>query len=184
MSTPANYKQVAKLHCGLTPTLKKYLEHFPKLVTAKLPFEIAIAYLFQRMERMHRRALYGGIIKKHSADTEFTNKIISKAYLTRTDFDSLFERIFGTPIPSSAKVLRKDAESIRDKSMHGGEVDDPPLRKAIKDILEYFEAFNTHVLKVADFEPCGDLRGLTGAAEKLGKDTTRWILKGLELPVK
>ncbi len=184
MNIPANYKQVAKLHNGLNLTLQKYLEHFPKLVAPDLPFEVAIAYLFQRLERAHRRALYGGIIKRHSADAELTNTIISKAYLTRAEFDALFERVFGSPIPPRAKALREDAERIRDKSMHGGEVDDPPLRKAIKDILEYLEAFNAHVLKTGGFEPCGQMRGLTGAAEKLEKDTTRWILKGLELPIK
>jgi hypothetical protein len=183
MTTPANYKQVANLHELLPPTLKKYLEHFPKLVAADLPFEVAIAYLFQRLERAHRRALYGGIIKKHSANAELTDRIISRTRLTRDEFDALFERVFGSPVPTLAKMLREDAEKIRDRSMHGGEVDDPPLRKAIKDVLGYFESFNAHVQKVGGFEPCGDMRGLTGAGAKLEKGTTRWILKGLQLPV-
>lgn len=184
MSIPANYKQVKLLYEGLSPTLKRYLEHYPKLVTADLPFEIVMAYLFQRLERAHRRALYGGIIKKHSANAELTNRIISRAHLTRAEFDSLYERVFGVAIPVFAQARREEAEGIRDKSMHGGEVDDPPLRKAIRDILEYFEAFNAHVLRMGGFEPCGDMRGITGAAEKLNNETTRLVLKGLELPIK
>jgi hypothetical protein len=184
MNAPANYKQVAKLYDSLSPTLQKYLEHYQKLVTAELPFEVAMAYLFQRLERAHRKALYGGIIKNHSANAELTSEIIAKARLTRDDFDSLFERVFKSPIPALVKSLREDAEKIRDKSMHGTEVDDPPLRKAIKDVLDYLEAFNSYVKKVGGFEPCGDMRGFSGAAEKLDKNTTRWILKGLELPIK
>ena len=184
MNTPNNYKQVAKLYDALSPTLKKYLEHFPKLVSTDLPFEVVIAYLFQRLERAHRRAIYGGIIKKHSTDANLTNLTVSKAHLTRKEYDALFKRIFGSPLSQLAEALRNDAEGIRDKSMHGTEVDDPPLRKAIKDVLEYFEAFNEHVHKAGGFEPCGDMRGLTGATGKLEKETTRWILKGLELPIK
>ena len=184
MTVPANYKQVANLYAALSPTLKGYLEIFPKLVTADIPFEIPIAYLFQRLERAHRRALYGGIIRRHSADATLTSGIISKAHLTRPEFDALFKRVFGTPLPLPTMKLREDAEEIRDKSMHGNEVNDPPLRKAINDLLDYLEAFNSHVQAVAGFEPCGNMRGITGATAKLGKETTRWILKGLDLPIK
>ena len=90
----------------------------------------------------------------------------------------------GSPIPPAAKALREDPEKIRDESIHGREVDDPPLRKAIQDVLQYFESFNAFALKTGGFEPCGDMRGITGASGKLSKDTTRWILKGLELPIK
>ncbi|MFA5264803.1 MAG: hypothetical protein WC378_13350 [Opitutaceae bacterium] len=184
MSIPQNYKQVAGLYDNLKPTLQKYLEHYPKLVSVDLPFEVVIAYLFQRLERAHRRALYGGIIKIHSANAELTDAIISKAFLTRAEFDDLFERIFKKRLSKMAVALREDAEAIRDKSMHGGEVDEPPLRKAVKDILEYYEAFNSEVFAEAGFEPCGDMRGITGASAKLEKDTTKWLLKGLQLPIK
>ena len=132
MADPANYKQVAKLYDSLSPTLQSYLKYYKDLISAELPFEVAIAYLFQRLERAHRKALYGGIIKIHSANAELTGEIISKARLTRDDFDALFERIFKKPLPILMKSLREDAEKIRDKSMHGLVVNEPPLRKAIK----------------------------------------------------
>lgn len=183
MPTPANYKQVAGLYKTLPPTLQKYIAHYPKLVTADLPFEAAMAYLFQRVERAHRRAIYAGIIKKFSANGTLTDQSIQKAHLTRAEFDGLFERIFKVKVPEATRKYLKDAEKIRDKSMHGVEVDDPPLRKAIQDILKYLEGFDTFVNTTAGFQPCGDLRGLTGASEKLDGETTRWILKGLQLPM-
>ena len=184
MITPANYKQVKRLHSALAPTIQRYVEHFPKLITADLPFEVAVAYLFQRVERAHRKALYCGIVKTHAANSELTDKIIQREYLTRESFDRLFLTIFKAPIPDPIKKLLTDAEEIRDIAMHGRETDDPALRKAIKDVLEYLEQFNAHMKATAGFEPCGDLRGFKGRLENLDAETTKWILKGLGFSIR
>ena len=139
MTIPANYKQVAKLYETLPPKIQEYIAHYPKLFKAKTPLEVAVAYLFQRVERAHRRALYGGIIKKFSANADLTGEILEKEHLTREGFDDLIKKIFDADVPVSIKAFLEDAEKIRDKSMHGGEVDEPPLRKAIQDILKYLE---------------------------------------------
>jgi len=123
-------------------------------------------------------------VKNHAANSELTDSVVQKEYLTRESFDRIFLNIFKTPIPDSVKKLLFDAEEIRDTSMHGKEVDDPPLRKAIQDILQYLEQYNAHMKTTHGFEPCGDLRGFKGRLENLDKETTRWILKGLGFSIK
>lgn len=181
MNTPANYRQVAKLYDSLSPTLQKYLKHFPKLINNNdLPLEITIAYLFQKLESAHRRALYGIIVKKYFADAKSTHEKISKSKLRRKELDKLFERIT-LSIPHNTKKLLQDAESIRDDSMHGRKVKVQQLREAISNVLNYLETFNSHVCSAFNIKPCGGMRGFTGKAKKLDEKTTHLIFEELKI---
>jgi hypothetical protein len=70
MTVPKSYKGLLKLHESQPPEIKKYFEHVPKLMNADMPYDIALAYLFSRIERAHRLTLYCGVTKLYSANSE------------------------------------------------------------------------------------------------------------------
>jgi len=52
MAVPKSYKQVLKHHSAQPGEIQKYFEHIPKLIDAEMPYDIALAYLFSRIERI------------------------------------------------------------------------------------------------------------------------------------
>jgi hypothetical protein len=179
MPVPKNYKQVLKHHNEQPTEIQKYFEHVPKLLSADMPYDIALAYLFSRVEMAHRRALYCGIVKIYSANSELTDAIIRKEYLTREGFKILFKAVFSEEFPDSLAEAITHAEEMRDTGMHGRETTESEMRRAIHDVYEYAKTFNGLVEGIAGFKPFGDLRGFKGRAENLDKATTRLMLKGL-----
>lgn len=162
--------------------VKGYFQHLPKLIK-EFPHEVCLAYLFLRLEQAHNRALYCGVVKLHHADGDLTDRIINNDHVTRDKFQELYQSVFGSSVPEAAKALLTTAEKIRDKVIHGKDVSAMEKREAIVDVIKYAEAFNNELKLKAGFEPFGDLRGFSGAAQKFGKDTTRWLLKGLGFSV-
>lgn len=176
-----SYLGVIRHYDNKSKETKDFFHHLPSLVTSmeNYPWQIIIAYLFIQVETAQHRVLYGGIRKVHKAHKEVTESCMSKMHLTRQSFLDLFERIYGTPLPLSIASKIKTAERIRDMSVHGKEVAETDARLAIIDILDYAEDLGQHIQKIARFNPCGDMRGLTGRSEPLSKESTRWLLKGL-----
>lgn len=179
MSAPTSYKGVLKLFGEQPAELQKYFEYLPKLVSADLPYDVALAYLFSRIERAHRRTLYCGLTKRYAANTEFTDKIVRKEYLTRDEFKKVFQAVFAHEFPDRLTKLIEHAEEMRDTGMHGRETTAVGMRQAIHDVFEYAREFNTVVSGLAGFQPFGDLRGFKGRQEGIDVPTTRWILKGM-----
>ena len=182
MSTPPGYKAIIKQYDEATNEVKWYFEHVPRLVEA-FPFEVALSYLFARVERAHNMTLYCGVVKLHRAESTMAASIIKRQHLTRELFKELFNSVFGTPIETAIAANLVEAEKIRDQAIHGKEPTDKEMRKAISDVLVYAEQFNDFVEKVAQLKPFGDLRGFRGRGEPLKKSTTRWLLKGMGFAV-
>jgi hypothetical protein len=164
--------------------VKAYFEHLPKLVGDGLPYEIAIAYVFLKIEQAQNRALYGGIVKIHRGNAEFVGRLMNFQHLTRDGFKNIYKNVFGNSLKEETVNKLKEAEKARDKVIHGKTVTDNELREAIADVLEYAERFNIEVNTVAGFKPFADMRGLKGRAGSLDKRTTKWLMKGLGFSVK
>ncbi len=164
---------------SLPAAIQPHFEHFPALIQSEFPLEVCLAYLFFRVELAHRDTLYCGVVKLHHADSPMARRIIQNQHLTRDSFKTLFESLFGQPVKPSAAEKIRDAESIRDKVMHGSEPTEAKMRQAIVDVLDYTKEFNDHVFSLSGFFPFGDLRGFHGRGERLSKHTTRLVLKGL-----
>jgi hypothetical protein len=168
-----------KKHIEAAPDeVKKYFEHLPKLIDV-FPWEVAIAYQFVRVERAQNRALYGGVVKLHRAHGEVAEPYLSSLYITRETFLKHYATVFGQSLPSSTVNKLKFAEKVRDKTVHGKNVDDAAFRRAVVDVIEYAALLNAHVQSIAGFKPFGDMRGFKGAGQPLEKSTTRWLLKGI-----
>jgi hypothetical protein len=183
MSVPKSYKGVRTLYDAQPDEIRRYFEHLPYLITSQTLYDVALAYLFSRVERAHRRALYCGITKRHAANSEFTDEVVRKEYLTRAGFKTLFKAVFDEDFPDSLSTLIEHAEQMRDTGMHGRETSDADMRRAIHDVFAYAREFNALVNRLEGFQPFGDLRGFKGRAESLEKRTTRWILKGMGFSV-
>jgi len=143
------------------------------------PCEVALAYLFLRTEKAQNRALYRGLVKLHRAYTEMAERVVNTHHLTRDSFLNMYKNVFGRALSAATVAKIKDAEKIRDRVIHGKDVSDRDLRKALVDVIDYAEALNIEVRQIGGFEPFGHLRGFKGRAKPLDESTTRWLLKGM-----
>ncbi len=184
MARIPNYKALVRFYNGRPSDVKVFFEHLPKLVSDGLPYEIAIAYSFLKIEQAQNRALYGGVVKVHRGNAEFVGRLMNHQHLTRDGFKTIYKNVFGQPLKDATATKLKEAEKARDKVIHGKNVSEDELREAIADILEYAEAFNSEVSAVAGFKPLGDMRGFKGRADSLDNRTTKWLMRGLDFGVK
>lgn len=183
MAIPS-YKALLKCYQAKSEQVQGHFEHLPKLINNDLPYVIAIAYCFLKIEQAQNRALYGGVVKVHRCNAEFARRLMNFQHLTRDGFRDLFKNVFGKPLKESTTEMILEAEKIRDKVIHGKEVTQNELRQAIADVLAYAEEFNNEVCALGDFRPLGDMRGFKGRAEALDKRTTKWLMRGLGFGVK
>src|SRR6185295_12332447 len=118
MTTPLTWKGVVK-HLAAQPVeVRDYFEHFSSLAE-DYPWEVSLSYVFGRIEIAHRMALYCGAVKRHRAERTLARHAIQSHHMTRDDFQNLFENVHGKAIPKAIAKKLKEAESVRDKVMHG-----------------------------------------------------------------
>lgn len=178
----ASYKAVLAAHSAAPPQVSAYFETLPWLISNR-DWEVALAYMFIRLERAQNMTLYCGAVKVHRANCTVARNIINVHHLTRDGFLQLFENVIGKPVPEPLIAQIRDAETIRDRVVHGKQVSAANMRNAIVDILEYAADLNVFVSTQAGFMPFSDLRGFKGRAASLDPRTTRWLLKGLGFSV-
>jgi len=173
-----SYKAVLAAHAAAPPSVQAYFDSLPWLVRNH-DWEVALAYMFIRLERAHNMTLYCGAVKVHRANCTVARNVINVHHLTRDGFLQLFENVIGKPIPDPLVDKIRDAETTRDRVVHGKQVSVAEIRNAVVDILEYAVDLNAFVSAEAGFMPFNDLRGFKGRAASLDARTTRWLLKGL-----
>jgi hypothetical protein len=171
---------VRKKYDDLPDGLKKFLEHFPSLAD-DYPWEVVLGYLHSQIELAQNKAVHGVIVRKHRVNSELARSTVDKYHMTRTGFRELYKKISGTPVSQAAIEKSKEAESVRDKILHGKRVTDREKRSAVLSALEYAGLLNEQVFSDAGFKPFGDMRGFKGRAEPLDKGTSRWLLIGMGL---
>jgi len=155
-----------------------YFKHMPQRLDA-FPYTVCLAYAFAQLELAQNMALYCGVVKIYRADAELARRAVGTHHMTREGFADLYKVVFGVDLPQSAASALKTAEETRDHVMHGKPTTDDRLRNAIARVLEFAEAINQQLKGCCGVEPFGELRGFAGAARKLDKRTTRFMLKGM-----
>lgn len=163
---------------GSSPFIRWYFADLEKLL-ADFPPDVALAYVFARVELAHNMALYCCAVKKHHVDATLARAAIDATHLTRDEFRNKFCALYGKPIPDQACALIQRAEAVRDRVMHGKRATDSEKRHAIADVLQYAAEFNDAAYAGAQLLPFGDLRGFHGRGTRLPKSASRWILKGM-----
>lgn len=182
--TIPNYKAIIRHFDASPEEIKNFFKHTPKLVT-DFDYQVAIGYVFLRTELGLNRSIYCGVVKLHRGEAELCRRIVNVQHMTREGFLALFKNVYGKELPMGVRSKIKDAEKIRDRVLHGKEVKDSDMRKAICDVLDYANAMNKFLEKEAGFQPFGgDLRGFKGRGEPLDAKTTKWILKGMGFGIK
>lgn len=174
-------KGLRRLFAGFDEDIRAYFSEFRALVDSDLSLDVLLAYVFFRLEQGQRMTLYCGARKLHKTEYQLTWNAIESQHLTREAFQKCFESIYAVPIPPAVLAIIAPAEKIRDRLMHGKDLDDAGLREAISRVLHFADAIN-HFLddQNVGFRPfVGDLRGFIGRLSSLEKSTSRLILKGM-----
>ena len=170
------------LHSAYKECSKEVREHFPhvpKLIDG-FPLDVALAYVFAKLELGQNLALYCGAVKVHKADSQLAWTAIDSHHMTRDGYLERYKTVFDIDPPKVARDDLKRAEKARDAVMHGKEVSDDQLRNAIAAVLWYAEEINKQLSKTAGLKPfCASLKGFKGRAKSLDKKTSRWLLKGM-----
>lgn len=171
---------IIKLFEDLPKEIKLYFSDFNKLAQ-EFDWDVSIAYLFSLVELAHNMTIYCGVVKIHKVQTELAANAVDGHHLTRENFRVLFETVLGKPIKPNLIAKLQRAEKIRDRILHGKSVKEEEKRKAITEILEYAEGYNSFVCTITGFKPFGSLKGFKGRGKSLDKSTSGWILKGMGL---
>jgi hypothetical protein len=173
-----SYKALLKRYNASSDDVKRYFDLLPSILE-NYPESVALAYLFFQTEKAQNRMLYGGVVKLHHANAKVVESIVHITHITRESFLQLFKNIFGEDLPAATSSKIKEAERTRDKLLHGKNVTPKNMREAIFEVLDYAEAMNSDVDRLAGFKPFGDMRGFKGRGVSLDASTTRWLMKGL-----
>ena len=178
MPIPATRIGVKTHYDTRSPAVQEYFAHLPELI-ADFPLDICISYSFGQIELAHNMTLYCGVVKKHKANRTIARSAIDAHHMTRSEFKERFEVVFGSSVPDAVLDPLTQAETIRDKIMHGKDTLEREKREAIYNVLNYAELFNDELQSLAGFRPFGSLKGFKGRAKSLDRSTTRWVLKGM-----
>ena len=182
MTIPANRRQVEQHFNNAPAEVREYFSDLPGLLE-HFPLDVALAYVFSRVELAHNMALYCGVVKIHKANKDVAEAAIDATHITREDFVEMIRTVFNRDLPTATRSLLKEAEEVRDRVMHGKRTLDREKRKAIAKVIDYAAKFNETVYAGAGFRPFGNLRGFHGRGESLSKATSRWVLKGMGFPL-
>jgi hypothetical protein len=178
MTTPSNWRGVVAKFNGLDPKVREYFSHLPGLAE-HYPWEVAISYLYARVELAHNMLIYCSVVKLHRVHTEIASKGINNHHMTRDGFRTLFQTVTGKSIRADTLAKISYAEGVRDRLLHGKSVSEEQKRKAVVDILDYAIAFNADAHVCCGIKPFGKLKGFKGRTKPLDKSTSRWVLKGM-----
>lgn len=181
MITTANRRQLKQKFDDAPAQVREYFSNLPGILD--FPLDVALAYVFSRVELAHNMALYCGVVKIHKANKEIANPAIDASHMTREGFLEMFKTVFNQDLPTATSNLLENAEKVRDRVMHGKRTSDHEKREAIVKVIQYAAKFNETVYAAARFRPFGNLRGFHGRGESLPKATTRWVLKGMGFPL-
>jgi hypothetical protein len=178
MTIPANRRQIEQHFSNAPREVRDYFGELPGLLE-NFPLDVALAYVFSRVELAHNMALYCGVMKIHKADKNIAKAAIDATHITRDGFVEMFATVFNRGLPTATRNLLKEAEEVRDRVMHGKTTLERDKRKAIAKVIDYACKFNESVYALAGFRPFANLRGFRGRGASLPNATTRWVLKGM-----
>jgi hypothetical protein len=178
MTTPSSWRGVVAKFNALDPKVQAYFSHLPGLAE-HYPWEVAISYLFARVELAHNMLIYCAVVKLHRVHTEIASRGINNHHMTRDGFKNLFSTVTGKNLKAETLAKIASAETTRDRLLHGKSVSEEQKRKAVVDILDYAVAFNSDAHSCCGIRPFGKLKGFKGRTKPLDKSTSRWVLKGM-----
>jgi hypothetical protein len=141
MSTVKTLNGLLRRYEAAPQRVRSYFSHVPGLAR-DYPLYVCLSYMFAKVEAAQNVSLYCGAVKLHRAHGELTWQALQGHHITRSEFQVLFEQIYGNPLPKEVMAPIKAAEAVRDKVMHGKQPNEAEKRNAIANVLEYAEKLN------------------------------------------
>lgn len=178
MAVPGSWRGIVNRLNKSPAEIQAYFHHLPSLAE-DYPWSVSISYMFGLVELAQNNGLYCGVVKLHRVDRSLAKQAIDGHPMFRKDFRKFYEAIFGKKMKATTIAKLEEAESIRDRILHGKVVSEKDKRKAVVDIIEFAERFSDDVFALAKFKLFGDLRGFKGRGTTLDKSTSRWVLRGI-----
>lgn len=182
MTVPGSWRGVSNHLKGAPEEVQMYFQPVAELIE-HYPWEVSLSFLFSKVERAHIMSLYCGVVKLHRVNSKIALTAVDLFENRREEYRLLFNNVFGRKIPSSISNKIEEAQKIRNRILHGKTVADRDFRKAIVAIIDYATEFNELCFESASFRPFGSLQGFKGAGSSLDDSTSRWIVKGIGLPL-
>jgi len=179
-----SYKGLRAQYDALPLQVKSYLQHLDSLLDGSDKYEIALAYSFMKLEEGHHRALKCGLVRLHKCNSQRADDALETQYFTRRYMREVFNNVIGKKIPKSCSDHLTAAEKVRDKQIHGKNVQASELRQGISSALSYISELGDFVEQRTGKNPFGDLRGLAGKVQLLDEITSYWVCRGVGLYVK
>jgi hypothetical protein len=178
-SVPGSWRGVVNRYRRCPVEVQGYFDRLPDLIE-HYNWEVALGFMFIRLEKALNTMLYCGARKVHRAHAETAYRFVDRHHMGRKEFRRLFKNVFGQAISNETAGIVAEAEKVRDKIVHGKDATDADKRKAIVWLLIYAEQMNQLVDQLAGFKPfTTDLRGFAGRGDALDQSTTGWLMKGL-----
>ena len=181
-NAPATWRGVRNKLEEAPDNVQWYFQPVEKLIEF-YPWEVALSYLYARVERAHLMSIYCGVVKLHKADARLASAAVDRFHNSREEFQDMFANVFGSKIPRPLRTTLERAQKVRDRALHGKEVQDKDYRMAVAAIIDYAVGFNELCQDKGQLQPFGHLQGFKGGAKQLDKTTSRWVLKGIGLPL-
>ncbi len=179
LTIPENRRQLKQHFDDAPEQVREYFSDLPGLLES-FPLDVALAYVFFRVELAHNMALYCGVVKIHNASREVAGAAIEANHITHESFLEMFKTVFNRDLPTEICNLLENAGRVRDRVIRGKRTLEQKKREAIMELIQYAEKFNEIVYAAAKFRPFGSLQGFQAHGQSLSKATTRWVLKGMD----
>ena len=180
---PGSYRSVINRLLDAPDDVKWFFEPLEELLIKRFPWEVSLSYAFSRVEKAHIMTLYCGVVKLHRVESELAKKAVDNFENRHEEFRNLYQNIFGSAINAALINTLDRARRVRNRALHGHDPSSRDFRKAITAIIEYAAGFNQQCHEIAGFRPFGRLQGFKGAGKSLDNSTSRWLLKGIGLPL-
>ena len=175
------YKNLSKKYNKLPDPMRTYFGLESSIFDNVHSWDMLIAFLFMKVERVQHRILYCAVVKKYKVDEKLAEKALNDFHMTRHKFLELYKTLAGKKIGKKIVDFGEKAEKIRGKILHGKNVNETDKKMAISCILEYVKLLNEKVYKDFEFRPFGDMTGFKGNVKSHDKETSKWMLMGMGL---
>lgn len=178
LSRKINRAQVIQYWQITEEEISTYYEHVPGLL-GTFPYEIAIPYVFSRLELVQMRALRIGLVIRYKAHFESARLAVDQLYRTRAEVDGKFKLILGSNLDDWAMLHLRESAKIRDKVLHGLNFTKTDCLFAIRAALVYSHFLHEFMMRQTGVSPFKTLRGINWGIDPLPKETTRYMLMGM-----
>lgn len=165
-------------YTDLPEDVKSYLPKLRSLLEQS-DLELALAYLFMKIEQGRYRAIKCFLIRILKCKAQIIDGILENKQLTRKSFRKTIFELTADGFSEASFTRLDQAEAVRDAQIHGRPPSSENLRKAICDAMAFIQIFGDDVRRETSKNPFGNLQGLSSRIKVLSGKQSEWIVRGV-----